>query len=92
MGPPPFGSGNRAYRGSTRLRFTGFNGATAFRQWKHATLGTLAAVVVLLQWGHRLSAVGTVAGLEYNPPGGLASMGPPPFGSGNDLMTCCWMS
>ena len=38
---------------------TGFNGATAFRQWKHAR-----------------SAVGTVGF-------GSASMGPPPFGSGN---------
>ena len=62
---------------------TGFNGATAFRQWKHArsAVGTV---------GFGSASMGPPpfgSGNQNPPPLGqvvcLASMGPPPFGSGN---------
>ena len=60
-----------------------FNGATAFRRWKRATTATRRPSGLLLQWGHRLSAMETAnprpAWCGPRPP----SMGPPPFGDGN---------
>ena len=39
--------------------------------------------LIMLQWGHRLSAVETGHRLRDHPDPGHASMEPPPFGSGN---------
>ena len=86
MGPPPFGSGNRAYVASTRARDTGL-------QWGHrlSAVETPSPIPVVLcschslQWGHRLSAVETFKRRRDAPAPLLgASMGPPPFGSGNE--------
>ena len=35
MGPPPFGDGNYHHMASSMSVMTCFNGATAFRRWKH---------------------------------------------------------
>ena len=43
MGPPPFGSGNLELAGLKPLSGRGFNGATAFRQWKHRRYGVRPA-------------------------------------------------
>ena len=56
MGPPPFGDGNRAGPAQP-ARWTGFNGATAFRRWKPEACPCSAEW--WLQWGHRLSAMET---------------------------------
>ncbi len=47
------------------------------------TLETLKVAFNKLQWGHRLSVVETNYLHRLIFPGLLASMGPPPFGSGN---------
>ena len=59
-------------------------------QWGHrlsavetASIASVSCAAIMLQWGHRLSAVETWG---VRTPGGAgyhASMGPPPFGSGN---------
>ena len=63
---------------------------TAWLQWGHrlsavetATLTNLVVQINGLQWGHRLSAVETGNAPLSLAKGLLASMGPPPFGSGN---------
>ncbi len=38
-------------------REEGFNGATAFRRWKASIKPLVRATEILLQWGHRLSAM-----------------------------------
>ena len=85
MGPPPFGDGDpspcRSWVYSSRL------------QWGHrlsAMEMSDGKVVVghtyLLQWGHRLSAmeirIAPGDGVEFVP----ASMGPPPFGDGDEIL------
>ena len=73
------GSGTGPQSGST-----GFNGATAFRRWIRQCGGDTGALDVLLQWGHRLSAMDTgllPAAVHAIIP---ASMVPPPFGDGYD--------
>ena len=89
MGPPPFGSGNIVLV-SRRQPYLAvpkrFNGATAFRQWKHMLTSSLAFQMNELQWGHRLSAVETAHSesiVVLIASASSASMGPPPFGSGN---------
>ena len=72
--------------GTIRIRATnsaGFNGATAFQQWKHDVEKTYHMKVYALQWGHRLSAVETGGRGHRAGHTAPASMGPPPFSSGN---------
>ena len=89
MGPPPFGSGNAAHVQSVTGRgafWRSFNGATAFRQWKR--FRALQCPVTF-----RRSFNGATAFRQWKPfalslgcnvfHDGVASMGPPPFGSGN---------
>ena len=88
MGPPPFGSGNFYNLFSRMLQGPASMGPPPFgsgnlphvqvRYWKGRFLCPL-------QWGHRLSAVETRYQTGINALGDLrlASMGPPPFGSGN---------
>ena len=59
---------------------TRFNGATAFRRWKRVRL----CLTRLLQWGHRLSAMETSPKRKGRWVQIIASMGPPPFGDGNE--------
>ena len=59
MGPPPFGSGNSTIPPQVLDGIIGFNGATAFRQWKLPSITPRPSSVSRLQWGHRLSAVET---------------------------------
>ena len=47
------------------------------------TTRVIIALIVLLQWGHRLSAMETADSLAAVEGEGEASMGPPPFGDGN---------
>ena len=62
-----------------------FNGATAFRRWKRAGGGPSDDQGdAQLQWGHRLSAVETRKQDTLPALSAGASMGPPPFGGGND--------
>ena len=61
-----------------------FNGATAFRQWKLGISLQQYMVDSYLQWGHRLSAVETHLEAQGAIPLRIPSMGPPPFGSGNN--------
>ena len=84
MGPPPFGSGNLNQRRTRQRVGHGFNGATAFRQWKPSSrhggacrFPCFNGATAFRQWkpGPRL---------PDHPPLGPASMGPPPFGSGNN--------
>ena len=62
-----------------------FNGATSFRRWKPRSLTHVPCNTSMLQWGHLLSAVETLAGCLKPVRNGRASMGPPPFGGGNRL-------
>ena len=64
-------------------RLPTFNGATAFRRWKRARGLGRSTRGLILQWGHRLSAMETfdIAGSKDCVAG--PSMGPPPFGDGN---------
>ena len=64
MGPPPFGDGNRPCPGWASCPCRPFNGATAFRRWKHDETITDYEYSSDLQWGHRLSAMETWAGLR----------------------------
>ena len=57
MGPPPFGDGDTTSATSRRTRSTGFNGATAFRQWKTTRLIPGTRSIRPLQWGHCLSTM-----------------------------------
>ena len=93
MGPPPFGSGNKVPTNGTVT--------SGIRlQWGHRlsaveTLECLAGELeglMMLQWGHRLSAVETRRRIRGGPWIRLASMGPPPFGSGNSgrVVGICW--
>ncbi len=65
-------------------RNDGFNGATAFRRWKRDKAFYLTFAADPLQWGHRLSAMETRVLVPFNYRRDNASMGPPPFGDGND--------
>ena len=66
------------------VRATRFNGATAFRQWKPSNVAVMRLrPCSVLQWGHHLSAVETSAAYPAGHRRLRASMGPPPFGSGN---------
>ena len=60
MEPPPFGAGNGFERPFRWLRGPAFNGATAFRRWKHWAHWAGALPAAVLQWSHRLSALETV--------------------------------
>ena len=57
-----------------------FNGATAFRQWKPHHQEICQAEASRFNWGHRLGS--GIDGRRVRHVGN-ASMGPPPFGSGN---------
>ena len=59
MGPPPFGDGNRCNCGATYCPSRTFNGATAFRRWKLPPTSNWRRSGLILQWGHRLSAMET---------------------------------
>ena len=61
MGPPPFGSGNVDTNYPSGIVSMPFNGATAFRQWKQYVLVSSEDLALILQWGHRLSAVETMS-------------------------------
>ena len=63
MGPPPFGDGNQGWGECAKVEDPGFNGATAFRRWKHLYGCPLCCHLVSLQWGHRLSAMETARDL-----------------------------
>ena len=84
MGPPPFGSGNAPCFSSILPRWY-------MLQWGHRLSAVETSNVAVmrrrpssvLQWGHRLSAVETCRSWDGRGPGPIASMGPPPFGSGN---------
>ena len=62
-----------------------FNGAIAFQRWKSSKClpTSRAATGVLLQWGHRLSAMEIVVPRPGRTGVGQASMGPSPFSDGN---------
>ncbi len=89
MGPPPFGSGNFQNFDCDKLAIRRFNGATAFRQWKPLMISGVwfctecfNGATAFRQWKHILS-------LAVNADTLGASMGPPPFGSGN-MYSGCW--
>ena len=73
-------------RSSTlRTASTGsFNGATAFRRWKSRWIFASPESACMLQWGHRLSAVEISSDARIPKHRDTASMGPPPFGGGNE--------
>ena len=88
--------GNSAFNGATAFRRwkpwrtrrlvlsrSCFNGATAFRRWKRGAAAAAMAGAVILQWGHRLSAMETGRLRQPVEPIYKPSMGPPPFGDGN---------
>ena len=85
MGPPPFGDGNAVLAGPPPLRRPAFNGATAFRRWKRNHQELSARDRLYLQWGHHLSAMETYDSDWWTPEGEAPSMGPPPFGDGNEI-------
>ena len=59
MGPPPFGDGKSERSHPRRPGWPRFNGATAFRRWKAPTGAPRRHAWPALQWGHRLSAMGS---------------------------------
>ena len=59
-----------------------FNGATAFSRWKADYRLRLYVQAVMLQWGHRLSAVEIGQGNRHRTGHSNASMGPPPLSGG----------
>ena len=61
-----------------------FNGATAFRRWKRVSANDGISRMLMLQWGHRLSAMETWGNWPLGTGCPQASMGPPPFGDGNE--------
>ena len=84
MGPPPFGDGNAGLH-SCQVRCTlAFNGATAFRRWKHGLNRTSCSSNNAPSMGPPPFGDGNAVPLDRGrvppvPP----SMGPPPFGDGN---------
>ena len=51
MEPPPFGSGNSIdLRSRSKVSGRGFNGATAFRQWKLCTFASFNGATAFRQW------------------------------------------
>ena len=82
MGPPPFGDGKGRGTARPRPRSRCFNGATAFRRWKVLERALQTATTLVLQWGHRLSAMESRRHRPAGPACREASMGPPPFGDG----------
>ena len=97
MGPPPFGDGNSNTMCRHPHSPCSFNGPPPFGDGNVASRETLI-VTTLLQWGHRLSAMETPPVLPETFKHGAtafrrwkqfnqrqsASMGPPPFGDGNN--------
>ena len=67
----------------TSTATTCFNGATAFRRWKHGECHAVSALQKRLQWSHRLSAMETCPTTDSKESSTGASMEPPPFGDGN---------
>ena len=60
MGPPPFDGGNPGSGRGESAICGAFNGATAFRRWKHRMPALHSRTREEgLQWGHRLSTVET---------------------------------
>ena len=86
MEPPPFGDGNTPCLASSSSVPGGFNGATAFRRWKLTPFAPSTPDSHSLQWGHRLSAMETGRLRCGHPGASRASMGPPPFGDGNESL------
>jgi hypothetical protein len=82
------------------ITLAAFNGATAFRRWKHEKVVTRVSVQnswdgltttitdFTLQWGHRLSTVETASKSVGNREEIDPSMGPPPFDGGNFRPLC----
>ena len=58
MGPRPFGRGRRLKcTAQPSVAVDGFNGATAFQPWKTSAALEVGRLLLVLQWGHGLSAV-----------------------------------
>ena len=83
MGPPPFGDGNKN-------NAVGEGPFWVFLQWGHrlSAMETPSAknasrTIPDLQWGHRLSAMETLLPSASDTECNVPSMGPPPFGDGN---------
>ena len=84
MGPPPFGDGNApAILPSRSFRYA-FNGATAFRRWKHQRPQRYRRQGVP-SMGPPPFGDGNTLAVVRSPAAIAPSMGPPPFGDGNRI-------
>ena len=86
MGPPPFGDGNVIkclVLSSSRLCF---NGATAFRRWKPGRPGRGGPALLCFNGATAFRRWKLARDIEGFFADGLASMGPPPFGDGNQML------
>ena len=94
MGPPPFGDGNAHVLGERRPRMAPSMGPPPFGDGNQVRDGSTSPTPNL-QWGHRLSAMetGRLSPSSLQAQGQSASwnpsMGPPPFGDGNDCSPQC---
>src|SRR5262245_52074436 len=75
----PFERGNPRYGRRRHTEYTGFNGATSFRTWKHSCATSEPRCTVALQWSHVLSNVETQRARHDHVLIGNASMEPRPF-------------
>ena len=85
MGPPPFGSGNMRRCRALRVRNFGLQWGHRLSVVETTSPSRRGSIHLRLQWGHRLSVVETRGPGQSARQRAEASMGPPPFGSGNTL-------
>jgi len=86
MGPPIYIGGNTHGEGGRRPLQDRFNGATDLHRWKQNHRYRDRTGAVTLQWGHRFTSVETAKALNQLVESSKASMGPPIYIGGNDLL------